>query len=132
MVACISPNMKKFSVLIYRCCRLRSGVAIRRSEIKGADAVGAEGACECRATAYRFDCVISHTIILFLMSVAPWSRCMTIVCAGLPETGFVELGATIALRSSHARRLRPVAQPVSAYRLLAYTIRADISSRVGM
>ncbi len=69
MAACISPNMNKFGMLVYRCCRLRSRVAIRGGEIKGADAVGAEGACEGRATMYRFDGVISHPIILFHMSV---------------------------------------------------------------
>jgi hypothetical protein len=58
--------MKKRSVLIYRCCRLRSAVTIPDGEIKSANAVGAEGACECRASMYRFDCVISHTIILSL------------------------------------------------------------------
>jgi len=60
--------MNKFVMLVYRCCRLRSGVAIRGGEIKGANAVGAEGARECRATICRFDCVISHPVILFLMS----------------------------------------------------------------
>jgi hypothetical protein len=30
--------MKKLSLLIYRCCRLRSAVAIHRGEIKGANA----------------------------------------------------------------------------------------------
>jgi hypothetical protein len=47
--------MKKFSVLVYRCRRLRPGVASRGTEIKRADAVRAEGARECRATMYRFD-----------------------------------------------------------------------------
>jgi hypothetical protein len=70
VAACISPNMSKFSVLIYRCCRLRAGVAIRGGEIKGANAVGAEGACECRAPMYRFDCVMSHTTD-FIPSVRP-------------------------------------------------------------
>ena len=79
MAVSISPEMKKFSVLIYRCCRLRPEVAVRGSEINGADAVRAEGARECRAAMYRFDCVISHTIILFLVSVPPWDRRMTIV-----------------------------------------------------
>ena len=79
--------MSKFSVLIYRCCRLRPEVAVRGSEINGADAVRAEGAREYRAAMYRFDCVISHTIILFLVSVPPWDRRMTIVWG--PETAKV-------------------------------------------
>jgi len=87
MAVSISPEMKKFSVLIYRCCRLRPEVAVRGSEINGADAVRAEGARECQAAMYRFDCVISHTIILFLVSVPPWDRRMTIVWG--PETAKV-------------------------------------------
>ena len=82
MAVSISPEMKKFSVLIYRCCRLRPEVAVRGSEINGADAVRAEGARECRATMYRFDCVISHTPD-FIPSVRPCVQSgMTIVCAG--------------------------------------------------
>jgi hypothetical protein len=64
--------VKKFSVLVYRCRRLRPGVAIRGSEIKRADAVRAEGARECRATTYRFDCVVSHPTNFIPWLGLPW------------------------------------------------------------
>ena len=61
----------QLSVLIDRCGRLRSAVAIREGEIKGADAVRAKGARECRATVHMFYCVIPHTVILLRNSPRP-------------------------------------------------------------
>jgi hypothetical protein len=75
----ISPSMKKLGVLIDHCCRLRSAVAIRGGEIKGANAVRAKGARECRATVHLFYCVIPHTVILFRDSVRAVYRLITIV-----------------------------------------------------
>jgi hypothetical protein len=63
--------MKKLGVLIYRCCRLRSAVAIRGDKIEGANAVRAEGASECQATVHPFYCVVPHTVILFCNSIRP-------------------------------------------------------------
>jgi hypothetical protein len=64
VAAYISPNMMQLSVLIDRCCRLRSAVAICEGEIKGADAVRAKDASECRATVHTFYYVIPHAVIL--------------------------------------------------------------------
>ena len=75
--------MMQLSVLIDRCCRLRSAVAIRGGEIKGANAVRAKGARECRATVRLFYCVIPHTVILLRNSFRPVDRLMTIVCPRL-------------------------------------------------
>ena len=61
--------MMQRSVLIDCCRRLRSAVAIREREIKGADAVRAKGASECRATVHMFYCVISHLLILLRNSL---------------------------------------------------------------
>jgi hypothetical protein len=66
-------------MLIYRCCRLRSAVTLRGGEIKGANAVRAEDARECRATVHLFYCVIPHTVIVFRDSVRTVDRLITIV-----------------------------------------------------
>ena len=47
-------------MLIDRCCRLRTAVAIHAFEIKGSHPVLAEGAFERGAAIHRFGGVISH------------------------------------------------------------------------
>jgi hypothetical protein len=52
--------MQQGNMLIDRCCRLRTAVAIHAFEITGGHPVLAEGAFECGDAIHRFGCVISH------------------------------------------------------------------------
>lgn len=47
-------------MLIYHCCRLTAGVAIRAVEIEGSDAMLAEGEIELGVAFHRCGWVISH------------------------------------------------------------------------
>jgi hypothetical protein len=56
-------------VLVHRLRCLRTPVAIRSVEVKGADAMFARGTLESDATVHGFGCVMSHNTIL-----APYSQ----------------------------------------------------------
>jgi hypothetical protein len=67
-------QMQQESMLVYPCCRLCAAVAIRFLEIKGGDAMLAEGACEGGAAIHRFGCVISHIFMVVLLPVRAWGQ----------------------------------------------------------
>jgi hypothetical protein len=92
--------MQQGNMLIDRCCRLRTAVAIHAFEIKDGHPVLAEGAFEGGAAVPRFGCVISHIFngSPFYLSghwaigALPWGRtqrslatsCVLVLClAGL-------------------------------------------------
>jgi hypothetical protein len=52
--------MQQGHMLIDRCCRLRTAVAIPAFEIKGGHPMLAESAFKCGDAIHRFGCVISH------------------------------------------------------------------------
>lgn len=71
--------MQRGSVLVDHCRRLSAAVAIGAAEIKGGDAMLAEGALERGAAIHLFGCVISHISIVVLLAVpASGNRCATL------------------------------------------------------
>ena len=72
--------MRQGDMLIDRCCRLRTAVAIHDLEIEGCNPMLAEGAFERRAAIRRFGCVISHIFNRSPLTTSPaaGNRCGTL------------------------------------------------------
>jgi hypothetical protein len=65
--------MQQGNMLIDRCRRLRTAVAIHAFEIKGGYPVLAESAFECSDAIHRFGCVISHFPMVVLYLPGRWA-----------------------------------------------------------